>query len=340
MGSGYGDPIQSRYSVPQEAAKAGSSYPHVRCTNSLMKNRSERRTKMLYSLKKEQLEKLANSYILADFPNAEVLLAIFETNPDIVREVLPHPLEPSSDARGVAFVGRYPETHFAPPYNEGALLLNCEFKGERGTYCLSMPVDDDTSMIAAREYYGYPKKIADAITLESDGTTAVGSVIRKGTEILRIECQLDNDAPDDFLGSLSYPTEDWDGIKCQKVVFFSFKYFPSPGGKGFDYLPRLIREPVLLRPLGKLKTGNGQIKLSSTIYDPLGEIPVESMISIVYGRFHNTMLPGKVVGRVWNPLRFMKHAFFKTDMFPTIIESFDPNQVDKAKLIAQKAKKY
>jgi acetoacetate decarboxylase len=295
---------------------------------------------MLYNLKEKQLDKLAKSHIVPDFPNAEMLFAIFETNPDVVREVLPQPLMPSSVARGVAFVGRYPETNFGPGYNEGALLLNCEFKGERGAYCLSMPVDDDMAMIGGREQYGYPKKMADAITLENNGNTVIGSVIRKNTEIIRIECQLDSEAPNDFLGTLAYPTEDWDGIKCQKVVSFLFKHFPSPGGNNFDYLPRLIREPVFFRSLGKLKTGNGQIKLSSTNYDPLGEIPVNSLISIIYGQFHNTMLPGKVVGRVWNPLRFIKHAFFKTDIVPTIIENFDPNQVDKAKRILEKAKKY
>ncbi len=294
---------------------------------------------MLYSLNKEQLGKLAKTHLVADFPNAEMLFAIFETNPDIVREVLPHPLKPASVARAVAFVAKYPETNFGCVYNEGALLLNCEFKGEQGAYCLSMPVDDDMAMIAGRETYGYPKKIADAITLESSGSTVVGRVSRKGTEIIRIECQLDRDTPDDFFGGLAYPTEDWDGAKCQKVVSFLFKYFPGPGDK-FDYLPRLVREPVFFRSLGKLKTGNGQIKLSSTKYDPLAEIPVKSIVSIFYGRFHNTMLPGKVVGRVWNPLRFIRHAFFKTDMVPTLLENFDPSQIDKAKMILKKAKKY
>ncbi len=294
---------------------------------------------MLYSLKKEQLDKMANSYIVPDFPNAEMIFAIFETNRDIVHEILPHPLKPSADARGVAFVGKYPETNFNPGYNEGALLLNCEFKGERGAYCLSMPVDDDMAMVGGREVYGYPKKIADGISLERKDATVIGSVTRKGTEIIRIECQLTHDTPDDFFGKLAYPTEDWDGVKCQKVVSFLFKHFPGPGGN-LDYLPRLIREPVLFRSLGKLKTGIGEIKLSSTEYDPLGEIPVESIISIFYGRFHNTMLPGKVVGRVWNPLRFIKHAFFKTDIVPIILDNFDPDQVEKAKGIAQKAKKY
>lgn len=295
---------------------------------------------MLYSLKKDQLDKLLNSYFLADFLNAEMLFAIFRTAPDIVQEILPQPLKPSLDAYGIAFVARYSDTNFGCVYNEGALFLNCEFKGERGIYCLSMPVDDDMAMIGGREFYGYPKKMAERISLESNGNYVVGCVTRKGTEIIRIECQLENEAGDDLFGNLAYPTEDWDGIKCQKLVSFLFKHFPSPSGDNLDYFPRLIREPILLRPIGKLRAGTGKIFLGCTASDPLGVIPVNSISNITYGLFHNTMLPGKIVGRVWNPFRFMKHACFKMDLVPTIIDNFDPNQVERSKTIMQKAKRY
>jgi hypothetical protein len=48
----------------------------------------------------------------------------------------------------------------------------------------------------------------------------------------------------------------------------------------------------------------------------VGEIPVVEMITCAYGTYDNTMMPGKVVGRVWNPLAFAKHAFFKVDVAP------------------------
>lgn len=295
---------------------------------------------MLYSLDKDQVNKLTNTYTLPDFPNAEMLFAIFKTDPAIVREILPRPLKPPSDAYGIVFVASYPETNFGCVYHEGALFLNCEFKGERGAYCLSMPVDDDMAMVGGREYYGYPKKMAERISLERNGNTVAGSVLRKGTEIIRIECQLEKDALDNLLANLAYPTEDWDGIKCQKFVSFLFKYFPSPSGDSFDYYPRLIREPVLFRPLGKLRAGTGKICLGCTAYDPLGVIPVNSISNIAYGVFHNTMLPGRIVGRVWNPFAFMKHAFFKVDSAPTVIENFDPNRIDQSKTIMQMAKRY
>ena len=295
---------------------------------------------MLYCLSPKDLDKLANIHFLADFPNAEMLIATFETDPDVARQILPKPLTFSKDNLARAFVARYPETNFGCVYNEGALFLNCEFRGERGSYCLSMPVDDDMALIGGRETYGYPKKMADQITLENDDVSVIGSVTRKGTEILRIECTLGGDAPDDAMAGFGFPTKDWNDQPCQKLISFLFKHFPSAGGKSFDYFPRLIREPVLFRPAGALQTGTGSVTLKSTPVDPLGEIVVGPIKSMFYGKFHNTMLPGKVVKRVWNPMKFIKHAFFKNDYLPTILNNFDSTQVERDKKIYHMAKNY
>jgi acetoacetate decarboxylase len=295
---------------------------------------------MLYSLSEEEQRKIKNSPFLPDFKNAEMLFAVFETEAGIVKSILPSPLVPSNDNTASAFVARYPETNFGCVYNEGALFINCEYKGERGTYCLSMPVDDDMALIGGRETYGYPKKIADSITLESHGDNVIGSVVRKKKEILRIECQLSGNAPEDFFSKQGYQTEDWDGVPCIKMVSFLFKYFQSPGGRSFDYLPRLIREPVLFRPQEQLRMGTGTVKLGSTAFDPLAEITVKEVKDMIYGIFHNTMLPGKVVARVWNPLRFMKHAFFKADFIPTLLEQYDPTTLERQKEIVKKSRSY
>lgn len=296
---------------------------------------------MLFSLNKEQQRKIRSSHILPEFKNAEMLFATFETDADIVKKVLPSPLVPSAESSAFAFVARYPETNFGCVYNEGALFVGCEYKAERGVYCLSMPVDDDMALIGGRETYGYPKKMADSITLECQAEKIVGSVFRKKTEIIRIECQLSGDVSEDVLGEQGDITEDWDGVPCVKTISFLFKYFPSPGGGRFDYLPRLIREPVLFRPAKQLRSGTGTVKLGSTIYDPLSEIPVKKVTRMGYGIFNNTMLPGKVVARVWNPLRFIKHAFFKVDFISRLLEQeYDPDLLARQKEIMKKAGRY
>jgi acetoacetate decarboxylase len=250
---------------------------------------------------------------LYEFPGAEMLLVRFETDPAVVKHVLPNGLEPAPDAIGSAFVARYPETNFDCVYNEGAVFVECLRKGERGLYCLAMPVDDDMAMIGGREVFGYPKKMAERITLVRHGDHVVGSVIRRGTEIIRIEADLGDEVTHPALDHLGPPTTDADGRPAREVVSFLYKFFPSPDTRGFDYIPRLIRQPNLFRPRPGVRMGEGALHLRSSVRDPLGELPVLKVLDSFYGQFDNTMLPGEVVGHAWNLPHFVPHAFFKTD---------------------------
>jgi acetoacetate decarboxylase len=286
---------------------------------------------MHYSLGREQVDKLLKMRLMPEFLGAEMLMVSFETDPTIVSQILPKPLSLGRGGRAVAFVAKYPETNFGCVYNEGALLVGCDFKGEQGFYCLSMPVNDDMALIAGREHFGYPKKIAESITLEREGDRVTGSVIRKGTEIMRIECRLSGEAPETYMGDLAVPVVDWNGQECQKVIVYLFKYFPSPRGRGFDYLPRLVREPVLFRHNEWPKAGVGSVKLGVSPVDPLGELPVGQIANMFYGEFNNTMLPGRVVARAWDPMRFARHAFFKTDMAVTLLEQPDFKDSERTK---------
>jgi hypothetical protein len=80
--------------------------------------------------------------------------------------------------------------------------------------------------------------------------------------------------------------------------------------------------------------------LRSTPADPLAEIPVGEIVSMFHGRWHNTMLPGRVAGRVWNPMRFARHAFFKADTPAYLLETHDPAKVARAKEIYRAAKRF
>jgi len=295
---------------------------------------------MLYCLKKEELQKLKKTHFMPEFVNAEMLSATYVTDENAAREIIPKPLLPTKTPLATVFVARYPETNFGCIYNEGALFLHCEYKKERGLYCLSMPVDDDMAMVGGREQLGYPKKMADKITLEKTENRVVGSVIRKKQEILRIECELTKEVPSNFMEDVGVQTKDWDGTPCYRVIAFLYKYFPSPGGMGFDYLPRLVREATLMRKKGEVLEGRGEVKVSSSPFDPLGDVPVKEIRNIVYGKWHNTMLPGKVIGRAWNPFKFSKHAFFKTDVVPTLLQNYDPSAEKRAREIMKVARKF
>lgn len=268
---------------------------------------------MIYAMKRGELKALAGREIVGRFYGAEMLLALFRTDPAVVREVLPKPLKPAPEPLAMAFVANYPRTNFGPPYYEGALFVVASYKGELGGYCLSMPVTNDTALIAGREQYGFPKKIAEDISLQVDDAHASGSVTRKGVKILEIECDLEEPFQRSDIEEYGPPITDLDGRPGYGMVSFLYKYFPSPTAMGFDYAPRLVRQVSLFTPRPGGKKGPGEVKLVSSELDPLGEIPVREVLSVGYSVWDNVMLPGKVVTKKRNLASFLPHAFFKAD---------------------------
>lgn len=253
---------------------------------------------------------------LAEFAGAEMVSVDFLTDPKAVAAVLPPPLRPAPEPVATAFVARYPETNFGVSYNEGALFVQAAHRGELGLYCLAMPVDDDTAMICGREQYGFPKKMAD-INLDRNGSHVVGSVVRNDVEILRIEGEfVDEHTPG--TRPVAEPAFDLEGRPCQKLVVFLFKHFLAADGGAFETAPRLIRQVNFFRPRPGMLTGAGKLELGSSTTDPLGEIPVRTILGASYGTYDNTMLPGRVIRRIHNPLRFAPYSMSRYDVLALV----------------------
>ena len=159
--------------------------------------------------------------------------------------------------------------------------------------------------------------MADQITLDRDGPHIAGSVVRNGVELLRIEGEF-TDPQRAGVHLLGVPAADLDGRPCEKVVSFLFKYFPAADGGPFEHSPQLIRQVTLFRPRPGQLTGAAKLELSSTTCDPLGEIPIREVIAAGYGAFDNTMLPGRVIRRIYNQWRFVPKSLFKNDAFALI----------------------
>jgi acetoacetate decarboxylase len=276
---------------------------------------------MLYALDRFQLKRIRRSEPVYEFRGAEMLTASFRTDLEVVRAILPAPLDAPDEPVAMAFIARYPETNFGISYSEGALFLRAVYKDEPGWYCLAMPVDNDMALIGGREQFGYPKKIAEEISLERRGDHAIGAVVRRGVQVLHIEAELTGRVKPAALATIGPEVSDFEGRPCRKVVSFLFKFSRSPGGRGFDFVPRLVREALLFRPRDDLMSGNGTLELVSSPHDPLGDIPVRDLMDVTYGTWDNDMLPGRVVARVRNPLAFARYAMFKEDFAGWFLDS-------------------
>ena len=244
----------------------------------------------------------------ADFFDAEMLVVTWETRPEIIRGLLPRPLEPGKRPLVTAFVAHYPRTNFDVSYLESALFISAEFEGTPGNYCLSMPVTNDIAMAAGREMYGYPKKMAQ-ISLEKNGNKITGWTERRGIRFMEIRADLNGKFNTEDAMQIMTENARTDGER--NALSYNFKHFPAPDGKGFDYNPRLISQETILRPK-KMEIGQAEIILKSSGYDPWSEVEVVRMLGAVYFVGDNSMIKGKVVAEV-NPLEFAPFAFLRWD---------------------------
>jgi acetoacetate decarboxylase len=243
-----------------------------------------------------------------EFYDAEMLVVMWETRPEIIKRLLPPPLKPVDRPLATAFLAHYPKTNFGPAYSEGALFLRAEFGGVAGNYCLAMPMTDDMALAGGRERYGYPKKLAN-ISLKHSGNKAEGHVERHGVRFFALRVNLSGKSNTEEFQNIVLGETSEEG-----AVSYNFKHFPSCDLKGFDYNPRLVRERTILRP-SVADWGEAEVTFGHSDHDPWSEIEIVRILGAIYTVGHNTMLPAEVVAET-DAAVFAPYSFLKWDTWP------------------------
>jgi len=255
---------------------------------------------------KTQEEILKNYMDKFVFYDAEALTIFFETEPEIVKNLLPAPLKPAATPMGIAFAANYPETNFGVSYMESAIFLTADYEGEQGIYCLSMPVDNDIALIGGREIFGFPKKMA-SIHLGREGDEAWGWTERHGIRFFEAKASLSGNFNDSGAQSLII-----ENMKdSPDMICYNFKFFSNPERTGFDYKPRLVRDRVT-QDKKLMHLGDAELILRPSHHDPWHQVKVKKVYGATYTVSTNTMLPGSVLTEVEED-EFMPYAFMKMD---------------------------
>lgn len=95
------------------------------------------------------------------FINREFLVITYESDPAIIREIVPEPLEPNKDNL-VAFEWiNMPDSSGFGAYSESGCVIPCTYKGEACNFIVAMYLNDEAPIAAGREIWGFPKKNAE-----------------------------------------------------------------------------------------------------------------------------------------------------------------------------------
>jgi hypothetical protein len=115
--------------------------------------------------------------ITTAFPPADI---------ELYRALLPEQFDmPEQPMVAVSVVDYYDVTLPLVPYREGYVAIQCEYQGRTGWHVLTMPVDDETADAGGRAI-GFPKYVADEITLEEQEGGWTGRVVHGGRTVIEI----------------------------------------------------------------------------------------------------------------------------------------------------------
>ncbi|MCC5951117.1 MAG: acetoacetate decarboxylase family protein [Acidimicrobiia bacterium] len=180
---------------------------------------------------------------------ARLLFATVGVRPDGIASRLPPGMALAEPHQATVFVAHYPLTAFGSIYDEAAVLVHIEDENGPAWHCPWMVVNEDTALVLGREMLGFPKKMA-TIALAEASDDVVGTVERRGTEVLRIEADLT-----EF-------TEESGPLWEQRIV----NVFGSVVGG-----MQLIDIPPLPEEIHERFVGTASVEVGTSERDPLGE---------------------------------------------------------------------
>ncbi|HVA80230.1 MAG TPA: acetoacetate decarboxylase family protein, partial [Candidatus Binataceae bacterium] len=110
------------------------------------------------------------------YRNTRAISVAFETDVEAALEALPAPLSLPDPATAVLSFYEYPWTTFGP-YNEVILSLLVQHHGRPMSYIMHIAVTTEPPMLAGREIWGFPKKLAH-IEFKSEKDMVYGTLER------------------------------------------------------------------------------------------------------------------------------------------------------------------
>ena len=215
------------------------------------------------------------------FINREYMVISYETDPEIIREQLPEPLEPVEQALVHYEWIKMPDSSGFGSYTESGLVIPCRYNGEEMNFVAQMYLDDDPPIVAGREIWGFPKKYAHP-KLEVVKDTLTGTLEYAGQYVA--------------MGTMGYKHENASGNGVKTMATLSktnvnLKIIPGADGK--NEICQLVAYNLTDITVKGSWSGPGRLHLVPHVNAPVADLPVRKILgahhfiadlSLPYGR--------------------------------------------------------
>jgi acetoacetate decarboxylase len=197
------------------------------------------------------------------YKSNQIINIVFATNPEILRELVPAPLQPNPDNIAFIYVGEFNmDVPLKGSYLEAGIGIPVTFKERPGNFMTSLYLNSGQAIAGGREIWGWPKKDATIDFTSTNGTFHT-SVIREGTEIIKASVKV---------------TQQVNPIPDQSdSPAYNLKIIPS-AVKGLP--PEIVQltSAVIVSQKKELWSGEAALSFTSSPSDPLGRIPILAIL--------------------------------------------------------------
>lgn len=216
------------------------------------------------------------------FRNAEVLTLTYRTNPEAIRDLLPPPLESTSDVVMI-HIYKMNDVDWIGAYGECNVMVGAKLpSGETGSYSPYFFLSSDIGVSHGREVHGQPKKFGEP-KLEARGDLFVGTVTRNGIDVIT--------------GTLAYKQKKDSTKSLEKYMDFTLNL-------NLKAINHITGEPAIrqltARRLADIKvhecwSGGCSVELRANVQAPIYKLPVLEMLEGFYWRADFTLVAGTIV---------------------------------------------
>jgi acetoacetate decarboxylase len=202
--------------------------------------------------------------------SVQSIRALYETEPEIAKALLPRPLEPAA-APEIFVQFANVAMHFSEDRTVeiGAATVGvaCSYEGRPGYYVLAMPMEGEFVVIGGREKYGEPKKLAEtAFSIDGDHVNA--KVTRHGVTFLELDGKIG--------AAADSPKQFTEHFYCYKALPAAVPDANDNGGFDGEVLLTMLTWERDYNSVRQVE--DGQIILRESPHDPLVDVPVKRLI--------------------------------------------------------------
>jgi len=199
------------------------------------------------------------------FINREYLIISYESDPEAIRQAVPEPLQPDGSNMVLFEWTKMPDASGLGSYDESGIVIPCTFNGKECNFVAQMYLDNSPAMLAGREIWGFPKKMAKPQMYVAETETLTGTLYYNGILVA--------------LGTMPFKYMEAEKSMMEKALSktqVNLKLIPDVDGK--PKIAQLAAYNLTDVSVKGAWSGQARLHLIPHINAPVADLPVKKII--------------------------------------------------------------